>query len=158
MDESLALRVRSATADYLADRIPLNQFLDQFMGAAEEAEDSADPSLHDLVDTVKLYWAEYTNGDHTEEELRRLLRPLVDTYKVVVHTEQVASAPTICTSAGGTTQLQGFGRLSGVLSLEQLGHTSRDLTSGMESESYRQPLAIVDESQRNTTQEVVLQQ
>lgn len=82
MQRPLNVQIREHIADYVAGRASLRQFLEWFMDAAEDAYAANDPDLVDLVDTIKLYWAEFTNGDRSEDDLRSALRPLADTYPV----------------------------------------------------------------------------
>jgi len=70
MQHPLELQIREHISHYVTGQNTLDQFLDQFMNTAEEAEEVGDSVLLDFVDTVKLYWSEYTNGDRSEEDFR----------------------------------------------------------------------------------------
>lgn len=82
MQDSLNLQIRDGIMDYLANEVTLDQFLDQFMDKAEEVEEIGDPGLVDLVNTIKLYWAELTGSYLTQQEFRDLLRPFVEVIEV----------------------------------------------------------------------------
>lgn len=160
MQGSLALQLRHAVAEYLAHRLSLTQFLDQFMDIADDAEEDADALLLGLVDTIKLYWAEYTSGDFTEEKFRQLLWPIVDTYTVTVplHTHE-AAASAVTFSASTTTPAQVAIQVLryGNQSQSGLGPITGRGRPEATAVSYAEALTVVDKSQRNTTQELVFQ-
>lgn len=147
MKRSLDLQIRSHIAAYSSGADSLQQFLDWFMDAAEEAYEVGDLALVDLVDSVKLYWAEFTNGDLTEVVLRELLSPLSDTYHVAYRyaTEQGEQVQTEQQSSSLTQPLE--------------FHKTTPATEvctyfDANTQSLRQPLSLVDDSQRNASYEL----
>jgi len=130
MQDSLDLQIRDGIMDYLSNQVSLEQFLDRFMDEAEEAEEIGDPELENLVNTIKLYWAELTGNYLTQQHFRDLLRPFVEMIKVPLQV------------AGLSQQSTPF---AGMPDLDQ---------SGSGSLVYNRPL--MEESQRNTCYELVI--
>ena len=72
----LELEVRDRLAAYVADKISLGEFLDWFLPTTWNVHQPDDLSLMDLIGEIELYWAEYTNGHRSDQELRDMFKPL----------------------------------------------------------------------------------
>lgn len=92
MQYSLDFEIRNHLAAYLAGEISLHDFEDWFFSKTWNVDQMNDPALIDLVYEIKLNWAEFSDGDWTEEELRSMLRPLVEKYKVTSSPIQIVSS------------------------------------------------------------------
>jgi hypothetical protein len=77
---TLELQLRQHLSKYLANQMTLRQFLRWFTPISLDALESSRPGLQELAGEVELRLAEYMNGDWTEDDLRRLLRPITRTY------------------------------------------------------------------------------
>ncbi len=99
MEYSLDFEIRNHLAAYLAGEISLHDFEDWFFSKTWNVDQMNDPAFIDLVYEIKLNWAEFSNGDWTEEELRSMLRPLVEKYKV-------SSSPIRIVSSTSNTNFQ----------------------------------------------------
>lgn len=84
MQFSSDLEIREQLARYLAREISLQDFEDWFAPRAWNIHEATSPALQELVSEIELLLAEFSNGDWTEKELRRMLSPLVATYKVSI--------------------------------------------------------------------------
>lgn len=73
----LADEIRQNLERYLAGETSLEVFGDWFVPATWDVDRTNDQSLIDLTYEMILRLAEYSNGDCSEAELKRLLRPLV---------------------------------------------------------------------------------
>lgn len=137
--------------DYLADKVSLFQFLDWLMDRGEDVEKAGDPELTDVVETIKLYWAELTGDYLTKAEFRDLLRPFVETLLVPLEVGELARQQnTFSTSSKPevvVNELLGSGDQS-IRGQELVESSSSSLV-------YNRPLA--DDPQRYTCQELVLQ-
>lgn len=100
MSYSLDLSIREQLASYLAGKISLRQFEDWFFPETWDVDQFANLFLISLVYGIKLRFAEYSHGDWTEDELRRLLRPFVEKYDM-----SVASTPAQSQIQLGTSSL-----------------------------------------------------
>jgi hypothetical protein len=80
MQHSLEFEIRDHILAYLAGEISLRDFEDWFFPKTWEAEadKSGDRPLIDLVYQIKLDWAEYTNGDWSEKDVRSMLKSLAE--------------------------------------------------------------------------------
>lgn len=78
MQYSLDFEIRDHLAAYLAREISPHDFENWFFPKTWDVDQTGDPALVDLVYEIKLNWAEFSNGDWTEEELRRMLSLLVE--------------------------------------------------------------------------------
>ena len=70
-------KIREYLACYLAGQLSLEQFDEWFVPATWDVDKTGDQATIDLTYEIILRLAEYSNGDCTEAELKRLLRPLV---------------------------------------------------------------------------------
>jgi hypothetical protein len=155
MPRSLDLQIRDHVAEYVGNEVSLEQFLDWFMDAAEDAYETDNGRLIDLVDTIKLYWAEHTNGDLTEDALRAALRRVAETYLFATESATWQHFPSIQTSATGQPPILKTMALS--VSSGPQPTTGATYTTTTETESDRQTLGVVNEPERNTSQEFILQ-
>lgn len=73
---SLAAAIKSRLADYLRGATTLQEWAERFVPATCNAEDAGDPAAVDLTDEIVRRRAECASGDHTEDQLKALLRPL----------------------------------------------------------------------------------
>ena len=73
----LYLAIREHLAAYVEGKISLHEFENWFFRKTWDVDKAGDPALIDLVYQIKLNWAEFSNGDWTEVELRDMLSPLV---------------------------------------------------------------------------------
>lgn len=80
MQSSLDLEIREWLARYLAGEISLRAFQEWFLPIAWNVEESENPGAVELAYDIELRLFEFSNGDWTEDELRRLLRPFVQNY------------------------------------------------------------------------------
>jgi hypothetical protein len=87
----LYLAIRECLAAYVEGKISLHEFENWFFRKTWDVDKEGDPALIDLVYQIKLNWAEFSNGDWTEVELRDMLRPLVQSSVVVTSSNPVAS-------------------------------------------------------------------
>ena len=78
MQHSLEFDIRDHLLAYLAGEISLRDFEDWFFPKTWEADKSGDTALLDLVYQIKLDWAEFTNGDWSESDLRSMLKSLAE--------------------------------------------------------------------------------
>lgn len=78
MQHSLELEIRDRLSAYLAGEISLHDFEDWFFPKVWDVDRLDGPALLDLVYQIKLDWAEFSNGDWSEKELRSMLRSLVE--------------------------------------------------------------------------------
>lgn len=74
MQHSLEFEIRDHILAYIAGEISLRDFEDWFFPKTWEADKSGDTDLLDLVYQIKLDWAEFTNGDRSEKDLRSMLK------------------------------------------------------------------------------------
>jgi hypothetical protein len=72
----LELEIRTRLSAYVTGKISLREFTDWFFPATWNVHKLGDLSLMDLVGEIELDWAEYTNGDWSEDELREMFKPL----------------------------------------------------------------------------------
>ena len=82
MQHPLELEIRDRLTAYLADEISLHDFEDWFFPKTWSIDKLSEPALLDLVYQIKLDWAEFTNGDWSEEELRSMLQSLVERFTI----------------------------------------------------------------------------
>lgn len=82
MSYSLAFNIHEQLAKYLADEISLNDFEDWFFPETWDIDQTNDVNLLNLVYSVKLRLAEFSNQDWTKDEFRSLLRSLAINYVI----------------------------------------------------------------------------
>ena len=78
MSYSLDYTVRERLAAYLADEISLSEFEDWFFPETWDIDQTDNLDLLNLVYSIKLRLAEFSNGDWTEAELRSRLCPFIE--------------------------------------------------------------------------------
>jgi hypothetical protein len=82
MQHSLELEIRDRLSAYLAGETSLHEFEDWFFPKTWDVDKLDDPALLDLVYQIKLDWAEFSNGDWSEKDLRDMLRSLVEKFTI----------------------------------------------------------------------------
>lgn len=137
--------------DYLADQLSLEDFLDKIMDQAEEVDGVGDPGLNDLVNTIKLYWAELTGDFLTRQEFRDLLRPFVELITVPLHGGDVEQQQIITTSTTAETSVIDD-KPETLLPLSIAPDVAQSSSSSLVENG-----PLVDNPQRNTSQVLVLQ-
>jgi hypothetical protein len=78
MAGSLASHIRKKLDFYLKGKMGLDEFRDWFVANTFDVDRRRTEEDVSVSYDIELLYAEYTNGDWTEEELRRLLEPLVE--------------------------------------------------------------------------------
>lgn len=73
MSASLSCEIRAKMYEYLLEQIPLSKFQDWFTPATWDVERSGDLDAIELAHDIALLFAEYSNGDWTEAEIRDTL-------------------------------------------------------------------------------------
>jgi hypothetical protein len=77
MAQSLESQIRAHLASYVDSKCSLEAFEHWFVpNALSAVEDTDEPDLDQLIYEVELRLAEFSHGDHTEDELKELLQPL----------------------------------------------------------------------------------
>lgn len=76
------IEIRNWLVRYLAQEISLKEFEDWFVPATWDVEKSKNPFAVQTAQEIDLRLAEFSNGHITEDELKTLLRPLVQQYEV----------------------------------------------------------------------------
>jgi len=84
MNSNLDLIIRGELIRYLVGEISLRDFQNWFVSATWNLEETHNSLAQELASEIQLKLAEYTNGHWSEEELRRILRPLVQSYTVAI--------------------------------------------------------------------------
>ena len=79
MTASDEANIREYLRRFLGGEVSLGDFEDWFVVHSWNVHQMGDPSLADLVYEIELRLAEYTNGHRTEDELRRVLVPTLNT-------------------------------------------------------------------------------
>jgi hypothetical protein len=82
MQHPLELEIHDRLSTYLAKRISLREFEDWFFPKTWDVDKLDEPALLDLVYQIKLNWAEYSDGDLSEEEFRSMLSSLAQRYTI----------------------------------------------------------------------------
>lgn len=82
MQHSLEFEIRDRLAAYLAGETSLRDFEDWFFPKTWDVDKLDDPALLDLVYQIKLDWAEFSNGDWSEKDLRSMLRSLAEKFTI----------------------------------------------------------------------------
>ena len=78
MSSPLAQTIHARLASYLARACPLDEFKDWLVGETWDIEQRADTEAERLTYRIKHRLAEQSGGHITEDDVRRLLRPLVE--------------------------------------------------------------------------------
>lgn len=78
MPSSLASSVRDHLADYLSGDLSLEEFDRWFVPTTWGIDKTGDQPTIDLTYEIILRLAEYSNGECTEDELKKLLLPLAE--------------------------------------------------------------------------------
>ena len=78
MEAPLAEHIRTRLASYLAGDHTLEEFEDWFVpNALSRVEEMGDRDLDGLIYEIELRLSEFSHGDWSEGELKRLLQPVV---------------------------------------------------------------------------------
>jgi hypothetical protein len=80
MNPSLENKLRKKLASYLLGKISLEDFEDWFVSASWNVSQSKNHVAINLVYEIELWLSEYSDGFRSENELKLLLRPLVENY------------------------------------------------------------------------------
>lgn len=83
MEPSLAAAIRDQLARYLKGEASLREFEEWFTAHTWDVDRIGDQEAQDLTYEIELRLAEFTNGHWTEDDLRRLFQPLVETFHTV---------------------------------------------------------------------------
>lgn len=89
MSASLEFKIRERLAAYLAGEILLHEFEEWFFSETWDIDKANDLALTNLVYGIKLRWAEFSNGDWTDNEFRSLLRSLLEKHELIATPIQV---------------------------------------------------------------------
>ncbi len=95
MNPSLDNDIRERLASYLLGEGSLEDFKDWFVPVLLEVDNSHNQKAINMAYEIELRLAEYSNAYWSEDELKRLLRPLVENYEIEV---QRSSAPKLSAS------------------------------------------------------------
>jgi hypothetical protein len=79
MSSPLEAAIRHHLALYLANELSLRQFDEWFVPATWDVDKTGHQPAIELAYEIILRLAEYSNGDCTEADLKKLLRPLAAT-------------------------------------------------------------------------------
>ena len=75
MDRGNAQQIYALLGQFLADRLPVEEFEDGIVPLAWGASRETDPELFEVVGAIELALAEHSSGHATAEEVRELLLP-----------------------------------------------------------------------------------
>jgi hypothetical protein len=82
MNPSLDNDIRENLASYLLGKISLEDFEDWFVSASWNVDKSGNQIAINMVYEIELWLSEYSDGFRNENELKMLLRPLVENYEI----------------------------------------------------------------------------
>jgi hypothetical protein len=94
----LVTQIHELLAQYLSGQISLRDFKRRFVSATWDVAQLGNRDAERLVYEIELRLAEFSNGHWTEPEFKRILRPILETYRVGWSEESVrtgVSAETI---------------------------------------------------------------
>ena len=80
MNPSLDNDIRVKLASYLSGKISLEEFEDWFVSASWNVDKSENQVAINMVYEIELWISEYSDGFLDEDELKMLLRPIVENY------------------------------------------------------------------------------
>lgn len=95
----IAYQLRSQLARYLAEEIPLAEFVEWFLSRCWSLNREEELAAGDLVREIELRLAEHSNGDLTDDELHEQFTHLLAKYSVVVGREHGAHLTETSTSS-----------------------------------------------------------
>ena len=78
MNLSLDYDIRNKLANYLLGEISLEYFMDWFVPVLWDVEHSNNQDAIEMAYEIELRLAEYSSDYWNEDELKKLLRPLID--------------------------------------------------------------------------------
>lgn len=82
MNSSLDIEIREKLASYLVGNISLEDFEDWFVSSSWNVIQRENKNTIDLVYDIELILAEYSRGCWNDDELKQLLRPIVENYNI----------------------------------------------------------------------------
>ena len=82
MNLSLDIDIREKLANYIIGNISLADFEDWFVSPSWNVMQREKKTTIDLVYDIELILAEYSRGCWDEDELKNLLRPMVENYVI----------------------------------------------------------------------------
>jgi hypothetical protein len=82
MNPSLDHEIRDKLGSYLLGEFSLEDFKDWFVPVSWDVDHGNNQAAINLVYEIELRLAEYSDGYWSEDELKNLLRPLVENYRV----------------------------------------------------------------------------
>jgi hypothetical protein len=82
MNLSLDDDIRNKLANYLVGEISLEEFEDWFVSASWNVNQSKNKDAINIVYEIELWLSEYYDNFRSEDELKFLLRPLVENYVI----------------------------------------------------------------------------
>lgn len=80
MESSLDNEIREKLANYLVGKISLEEFEDWFVSPSWDVDQSKNQVAINMVYEIELWLSEYFDNFRSEDELKALLRPLVENY------------------------------------------------------------------------------
>lgn len=101
----LDVAVRQHLAAYLGSEIDLPAFKQWFVAHTWDVEREGNRSDIALVHDLQLRLIEFSNGDWTEDELRTLLRPVLQTYRAFLPGAFYESSDSMIIAGPGTQTL-----------------------------------------------------
>ena len=84
MEQSLDNEIREKLANYLVGEISLEEFEDWFVSPSWNVDQSKNQAAINMVYEIELWLSEYFDNFRSEDELKALLRPLVENYNVYI--------------------------------------------------------------------------
>lgn len=84
MNPSLDNDIRGKLASYLLDKFSLEDFKDWFIPVLLAVDHSENQNAINMAYEIELRLAEYSSGYWNDDELKQLLRPLVENYKIEI--------------------------------------------------------------------------
>jgi hypothetical protein len=82
MNPFLDNEIREKLANYLVGKISLEEFEDWFVSASWNVDQSKNQLAINMVYEIELWLSEYSDDFRSEDELKELLRPLVENYEI----------------------------------------------------------------------------
>jgi hypothetical protein len=80
IQSSLDIEVRQNLAAYLRSDLPLSDFKKWFSARTWDVESRGNRSDVELAHSIQIRLIEFSNGDWTEDELKDMLRPVLEAY------------------------------------------------------------------------------
>lgn len=112
MQPLLDVEIRECLARYLGSEIALAEFQERFVPMAWDIENLGSWPTEELVSDIELALAEFSNGHWTEQQLKDLLRVVLERYTMAEAPEPRTSSSSAVipdAAAGVTYQLSSAG-------------------------------------------------